>query len=262
MLDKIQLGAIDIDGAVSGTPSADDLLIFKDTSDGKVKKGEFNSLNLLLNKFTSVDELATGKFNINEVVCLEDRGYNLFKIVSGVVSDGFGILPAGTGKVAEAIINGNVKASAFGVTEGALTYAINRSNSLMVPLDLCSKTYTITTPCNLPTFGIVGSGKITGAECIWGFNKTTITSGGYLEFDSLTLDSLWDASFKSKLKVLNQLTLQSSSSAWGMYWNDFGDMEILGKILIDVDKGGSINQNDFGNTRAYGGVHIKGDLLV
>lgn len=209
---------------------------------------------------TTVAEIESGVFAVGSLLTVSDRSNAKFKVVSGGSPNGYDIIDAGSGNTAVLQIDGKVKASAFGLDEGAITAAIAKANDLLIPVDPDGMEYTITSNLDLPKFGFSGSGKITGATCTWSFTKTITTGTGILEFDDLIFDSVWDSSFNGKLKINGDITYKSSNTFWGCYWNNFGDIEASGTLIIDVDPGQSINQNNWGNCRAAGGLHIKGVL--
>jgi hypothetical protein len=140
----------------------------------------------------------------------------------------------------------------------ALESAFSTANKNKKRASLGGRDFNISRELNLPSFGFFEGGKIHGAGCKWKFSKTINNSSGMLTFDLLVLDSIWHSSFNGKIKVLGELLLQSSNNTWGMFWNELGDWEVGGELIIDVDQGQSVNENHFGICLAKGGVRIRG----
>ncbi|MDX7826982.1 phage tail protein [Aeromonas caviae] len=59
-----------------------------------------SALSVNGNAYSTVAEVATGKFSVGQSVAITDRANGVFKIVSGGQVNGFNILPAGAGKAA------------------------------------------------------------------------------------------------------------------------------------------------------------------
>lgn len=69
-------------------------------------------------QYTTVAELATGKFHVGQYVRLIDRAIGLFLLQSGGIADGYGILDAGNGNTAVLQHNNVISALEFGVKAG------------------------------------------------------------------------------------------------------------------------------------------------
>lgn len=90
----------------------------------------------------------------------------------------------------------------------------------------------------------------------WSFKKEILQEGQITVTGTILLDSVWFSRFYH-LECAGNLTIQSSVNFWGVYWNDFG-MIRCATLIIDVDQGASVNQNNFSACYCNGGVHIKG----
>jgi hypothetical protein len=174
--------------------------------------------------------------------------------------------PAGTGAVlsnVQAKLREKVSFKDFGANltnaannVAALALAVAYCESNDKPLDFDGATYPMTGTYNLPGTGITGTAIFSGGIAKWSYVKHTVVTGT-LECDELILDSVWHMEF-DKIRVVGNITIQSSNATWGSFWNHFSNIYCGGTLILDVDQGQSVNQNVFDVVVALGGLHIKG----
>jgi hypothetical protein len=131
----------------------------------------------------------------------------------------------------------------------AITYA-NDSAIVYFPPGTYQVTGTIEMPLKVSgNFTISGNVK-------WSFKKEILQQGQITVTGTILLDSVWFSKFMH-LECAGDVTIQSSNSVWGTFWNDFGTIRCA-KLIIDVDQGQSVNQNNFSSCKCSGGIHIRG----
>jgi hypothetical protein len=94
----------------------------------------------------------------------------------------------------------------------------------------------------------------------WTFKKETLQEGQITVTGTVLLDSVWFSKF-NHIESASTVTLQSSNATWGTFWNDFGTIRCT-TLIIDVDQGQSVNQNNFASCKCSGGVHIRGTAVA
>jgi len=171
--------------------------------------------------------------------------------------------PAGTGAVATTVqtkLRQIVSVMDFGaVGDGvvddtvAIQAAITYTGSTGT-VDFPSGIYRITGVVNMPMHT---SGNFTVAGNVQWADKTYATQQGAIRVEgSVLIDNLISGNF-TRIVSTGDVTIQSSNSLSGTFWNDFGSINCQ-KLTIDVDQGQSVNQNIFQSCRTAKGLHIKG----
>jgi hypothetical protein len=118
-------------------------------------------------------------------------------------------------------------------------------------------TYKVTGTLEMP-LKVSGNFTIDG-NIKWSFKKEILQEGQITVTGAIDIDSVWFSKF-NHLECLGNVTIYSSDVTWGVFWNDFGTIRCA-KIVIDVDQGQSVNQNNFASCYCNGGVHIKGTAV-
>ena len=168
----------------------------------------------------------TAQDKMREVVSVKD-----FKCADGLPVQGDGVHDDTTG------IN-------------AAIAAVGDNDTLMFPKGTYKVSSIISLPMNIDgNFTIAGSVK-------WGYKKHPTQQGHMHVTGSVTIDSIWFSKFNF-ISADGDVTLCSSNSTWGTFWNDFGKVHCA-KLILDVDQGQSVNQNNFQSCKCSSGIHIKG----
>jgi hypothetical protein len=118
-------------------------------------------------------------------------------------------------------------------------------------------TYKVTGTFEMP-LKVSGNFTIDG-NIKWGFKKEVLQEGQIAVTGTIEIDSVWFSKF-NHLECLGNFTLYSSNPTWGVFWNDFG-MIRCAVLVIDVNQGQSVNQNNFSSCFCNGGVHIRGNAV-
>jgi hypothetical protein len=116
-------------------------------------------------------------------------------------------------------------------------------------------TYKVTGTLEMPRY-VTGNFRIDG-NIKWSFKKEIIQEGQIYVSGTIDIDSIWLSRFY-RLECAGAFSIYSSSTIWGVFWNDFGMIRCEGPLIIDVDQGASVNQNNFGACFCRNGIHIKG----
>lgn len=135
----------------------------------------------------------------------------------------------------------------------AIQAAITNSNSETI-IYFPQGTYKITSTLEMP-LKVSGNFTIDG-NIKWSFKKEILQQGQITVTGTILLDSVWYSKFMH-LESVGDVTIQSSNVTWGTFWNDFGTIRCA-KLIIDVDQGQSVNQNNFSSCKCSGGIHIRG----
>lgn len=116
---------------------------------------------------TTVAEVATGKYQVNDRLILTDRGGAKFNVVSGGTSNGFGVLDAGNGNTAVYDAAQIVDVEGFGAVAGATS-----TQAIKDAIDFAIANEKDTVQCNINTKSanivqaakvfLVGNGSIDG----------------------------------------------------------------------------------------------------
>ena len=91
----------------------------------------------------------------------------------------------------------------------------------------------------------------------WSFKKEILQEGQITVTGTILLDSVWFSKF-NHLECAGNFTIYSSDATWGVFWNDFGMIRCGGTLILDVDQGQSVNQNNFSSCKCDNGIHIRG----
>ena len=118
-------------------------------------------------------------------------------------------------------------------------------------------TYKVTGTVEMP-LKVSGNFTVDG-NIKWSFKKEILQDGQVTVTGTILIDSVWYSKF-NHLECAGTFTIYSSNPTWGVFWNDFGVVRCNGTMIIDVDQGQSVNQNNFYNCYCPAGVHIKGVL--
>lgn len=218
--------------------------------------------------FLTLRNLPVNKIQVGDTIQITGAGINGTGVVkSGSVTDNGGTLIVFSGDPLlywERIYNGDIMLEWFESenNQTQLVKAITLANNEKVRVDPGGKTYTITSQLFLPLYGFSGGGIFTGANCIWQYSKEINNSNGILTFDSLTIDSVWFSSFNGLIRVLGNVVYKSTNAFWGVFWNNFGDWDIIGELQIDPDAGQSVNQNRWGVVHCGGLRILSGTVNV
>ena len=147
-------------------------------------------------------------------------------------------------------------ATGDGVTDdqSAISAAITKAAGV-VNVHFPSATYNISTTLEMP-LKLSGVFTIDG-DIIWSFKKEVIQVGQVTATGQITIDSVWVSRFYH-LECSGNFLIQSSSTQWGNFWNDFGQIRCAGELIIDVDQDQSTNQNNFQMVKPAGGLRIRG----
>ena len=119
-------------------------------------------------------------------------------------------------------------------------------------------TYKVTGTLEMP-LKVSGNFTIDG-NIKWSFKKEILQEGQVTATGTIDIDSVWFSKF-NHLESLGNVTLYSSNPTWGVFWNDFGTIRCV-TMVLDVDQGQSVNQNNFAACYCNGGVHIKGTAVA
>lgn len=182
--------------------------------------------------------------------------------------DQLGYLPSGAGATTRTIQNrlrdtisvkdygavGDGVADDTAAIQAAIT-AANNSAFVFFP----SGNYKVIGTLNMPR-NVSGNFTITG-NIKWSFVKEVIQEGQIYVTGNIELDSVWFSKF-NRLECVGNFSIYSTNASWGVFWNDFGTIRCGGTLIIDVDQGQSVNQNNFYSCYCSGGVHIKGTNAV
>lgn len=136
----------------------------------------------------------------------------------------------------------------------AAIVAANNENIVYFP----DGTYKVTGTFEMP-LKVSGNFTVDG-NIKWSFKKEILQQGQITVIGTILLDSVWFSKFMH-LECDDDITIQSSNATWGTFWNDFGTFRCV-KLIIDVDQGQSVNQNNFASCKCTGGVHIRGTNIT
>ena len=164
-------------------------------------------------------------------------------------------------KVTYSLISGapvNVRdfgATGDGVTDdtAAIQAAIASANAETI-IYFPEGTYKVTGTLEMP-LKVSGNFTIDG-DIKWSFKREVLQEGQVTVTGTIDIDSVWFSKF-NHLECAGNVTLYSSDPTWGVFWNDFGTIRCA-TIVLDVDQGQSVNQNNFSSCYCNGGIHIKG----
>ena len=105
-------------------------------------------------QYTTVGELATGKFRVGTHVRLTDRAMNLFLVKTGTVQNGMDIIVAGATKVAELVEKSSIDIRALGAVNGGvitsiLQRAVDISNEVVIDGNVDGDSYVVDNTVNV-----------------------------------------------------------------------------------------------------------------
>lgn len=195
---------------------------------------------------------------------LRDESAKTVDLAASSGSSLIGHLPAGMGAVTTTVqgklresvsvldFGGSPSASAAVNTAAIAAAAVYANNTAIV--DFPDGTYAVTGSVEMP-MKVSGNFTIDG-DVQWTFKKAILQLGQITVTGAIVLDSVWFSKF-THLECVGNLTLKSTNATWGTFWNDFGTIRCA-TLIIDVDQGQSVNQNNFTSCKCSGGIHIQG----
>jgi hypothetical protein len=173
--------------------------------------------------------------------------------------------PAGTGAVprtAQDKMRESVSVLDFGaVGDGVaddtaeLTAAKTYADANGLFLDFGNGNFVVTGTLEMP-LRLKGYATITG-NISWTQRKHISQLGRLAVVGNVLMSGVWFSKFDHIDNIGYDFTIDGNSSLWGSFWNEFGTIR-TNKLILDVDQGQSVNQNQFNTVRCARGIHIKG----